>query len=187
MSVLAVNAFRARVSTVFRENREDMNSTISCRGTISDMGRKPSGLAAWILSILFLVAASISPVHAADIPSDDEQDVLIRTSLLTFNDANMTGNYAVLLAKASKQFQSQFTTEKLFDAFRPFREKELFFEEVATDEYDSYEKAKIDSDGALVLAGVFKSAAMQVKFRLRFIQNDSVWKVLGINVDASKL
>jgi hypothetical protein len=34
-----------------------------------------------------------------------------------FNDANMTGNYAVLHAKASKQFQSQFSAEQLSTAF----------------------------------------------------------------------
>jgi len=38
-----------------------------------------------------------------------------------------------------------------------------------------------------VLAGVFKTDDMQVKYKLRFVQNSKVWKVLGINVDATKL
>ena len=42
-------------------------------------------------------------------------------------------------------------------------------------------------EGALVLAGVFKTDELQVKYRLRFVQNNKVWKFLGINVDASKL
>ncbi|MGG6497666.1 UNVERIFIED_CONTAM: hypothetical protein NY603_32560, partial [Bacteroidetes bacterium 56_B9] len=45
------------------------------------------------LGLLLVTAMSLSPAVAAEIPSDDEQDVLIRTTLMTFNDANMTGNY----------------------------------------------------------------------------------------------
>jgi hypothetical protein len=133
-----------------------------------------------------LAIASVLPAFAADIPDDDAQDVLIRTTLLTFNDANMTNNYAVMLARSSKQFQSQFTTDKMTAAFEPFRTKKLFFEEVATDEYDSSEEAKIDKEGALVLVGVFKSDELQIKYNLRFVKNDDAWKMLGINVDATK-
>ena len=59
-------------------------------------------------------------------------------------------------------------------------------EDVVTADYDSYEKAKIDSDGALVLAGVFKTDDMQVKYNLRYVQHNKVWKLLGINVDATR-
>src|SRR3974390_2784828 len=105
-----------------------------------------------VVAFLMLGAASLAPAYAIDIPSDDEQDVLIRSTLMTFNDANMTGNYSVLLGKASKQFQSQITAEKMATAFEPFRTNELFFEDVVNEDYDSFEKAKIDSEGALVLA-----------------------------------
>ena len=155
--------------------------------TAFNLSRRSFGLAGYIVSLLVLMIVSLAPAYAAEIPSDDEQDVLIRTTLMTFNDANMTGNYAVLAAKASKQFQSQFSADQLSTAFESFRKNELFFEEVVTEDYDSYEKAKFDSDGALILAGVFKTGDMQVKYRLRFVQNAKIWKVLGINVDASKL
>jgi hypothetical protein len=140
-----------------------------------------------VAALLILIAASLSPARAAEIPSDDEQDVLIRSTLMTFNDANMTGNYAVLAAKASKQFQAQLPVDKLASAFESFRKNELFFEDVVSADYDSYEKASFDSDGALVLAGVFKTGDIQVKYRLRFVQDGNAWKILGINVDANKL
>ena len=140
-----------------------------------------------VAALLILIAASLSSARAAEIPSDDEQDVLIRSTLMTFNDANMTGNYAVLAAKASKQFQAQLPVDKLASAFESFRKNELFFEGVVSADYDSYEKASFDSDGALVLAGVFKTGDIQVKYRLRFVQDGNAWKILGINVDANKL
>ncbi|MEW6642639.1 MAG: hypothetical protein AB1586_19190 [Pseudomonadota bacterium] len=148
--------------------------------------RSVRGLAA-IAALLAWTFISIAPLHAAaEIPDDDEQDVLIRTALMTFNDANMTGNYSVLFAKSSKELQSQVPVEKMQTAFEPFRKNELFFEDVATAEYASYDKATLDNEGALVLAGVFKTDDMEVKYRLRFIQNNHAWKLLGINVDATR-
>lgn len=130
---------------------------------------------------------SLAPLHAAaEIPGDDDQDVLIRTTLMTFNDANMTGDYSVLYGKASKEFQSQLSVEKLQAAFEPFRKNELFFEDVVTAEYASFEKAALDNEGALVLAGVFKTDDMEVKYRLRYVQNNHIWKLLGLNVDATR-
>jgi hypothetical protein len=145
-----------------------------------------ANLAICIVALFALAITWVLPAFAADIPDDDSQDVLIRTTLLTFNDANMTNNYAVMLARSSKQFQSQFTLDKMASAFELFRNKKLFFEEVATADYDSSEKAVIDKEGALVLAGVFKTDELQVKYNLRFVQNEGAWKMIGLNVDATK-
>jgi hypothetical protein len=130
--------------------------------------------------------ASLRPACAVDLPSDDDQDVLVRTTLMTFNDANMTGNYSVFIAKASKQFQSQIAPEKLASSLESFRTNRLFFESVVTEDYESTEKPTIDAEGGLNLGGVFKTDDMEVKYKLRFIQNDNVWKLLGFNVDAKK-
>ena len=145
-----------------------------------------ANLAIAIAALFALAVASVLPAFAADIPDDDAQDVLIRTTLLTFNDANMANNYAVMLARASKQFQSQFTTDKLAASFEVMRKNKLFFEEVATADYDSSEKAVIDKEGALVLVGVFKTDDLQVKYNLRYVQDGGAWKMIGLNVDATK-
>ena len=134
-----------------------------------------------------MMLAIFTPANAASLPSDDEQEVLIRTTLMTFNDANMTANYSVLHAKASKEVQAQLSIEKLFDTFKPFRTNQLFFEDIIYEDYDSYEDAKMDDEGALVLAGVFKTDSIRVKYRLRFVKNDAAWKWLGINADVQKL
>ena len=119
-------------------------------------------------------------------PSNNLQ-VLIRTTLMTFNDANMTGNYSVLLAKASKEVQAQLSNEKLFEAFKPFRTNQLFFEDVIYEELDSYDDSKFDDDGALVLAGVIRTDTKKISYTLKFLRNDNVWKWSGINVKADKL
>lgn len=157
-----------------------------CMYAFRRVGRWHAGLSA-LIAVLILAVVSVQPACAIQMPSDGEQDVLIRTTLMTFNDANMTGNYAVLLAKASRQFQSQVTVEKLTSAFAPFRTNELFFENIISARYDTTEKPAIDAESALVLVGTFKTEDMQVKYKLRFVQNGKVWKLLGINVDAKKL
>jgi len=143
-------------------------------------------LLAAAVALIALTMVSFQPVRAADVPGDDDQDVLIRTTLMTFNDANMTDNYSVFMAKASKELQTQASAEKMQTAFENFRKNELYFEDVVTADYDSYEKAVIDKDGALVLAGVFKTDDMEVKYNLRYVQNNKIWKVLGINVTATR-
>ena len=142
---------------------------------------------AHVIIAMVMMAACFAPAHAASAPSDDEQEVLIRTTLMTFNDANMTGIYSVLHAKASKEVQAQLSIEKLFETFKPFRTNQLFFEDIIYEDYDSYEDAKFDDEGALVLAGVFKTDSIRVKYRLRFVKNDASWKWLGINANVEKL
>lgn len=133
-----------------------------------------------LICLLGLVA--FLPAYAVEMPSEDEQDVLIRTTLMTFNDANMTGNYSVLWAKASKDVQGDVTPEKMAATFEAFRKKEFYIEEVVTAEYDSEEKAKLDSQGILVLAGVFKLEEKKVTYRLAFVQDAKVWKLVSLNV-----
>ena len=142
---------------------------------------------AMILFATVMMVACFVPANAASLPSDDEEEVLIRTTLMTFNDANMTGNYSVLLAKASKEVQAQLSNEKLFEAFKPFRTNQLFFEDVIYEELDSYDDSKFDDDGALVLAGVIRTDTKKISYTLKFLRNDNVWKWSGINVKADKL
>src|SRR5436190_7174973 len=141
---------------------------------------------ACIFSLLASAIVSIPSAFAVEIPSDHDQDVMIRSTLATFNDANMSNNYAVMWSKASRQLQVQVTPEKFQTAFAVFRDKQIFFEEIVTADRESSEKAKIDEEGVLVLAGAFKTDEMLVKYRLRYALNSKIWKLLGINVDTTK-
>ena len=163
-----------------------MRSIFERTAVLRSFARRLIGSSAFIL-FLMVAAASFAPAFAGDMPSEDAQDVLVRTTLMTFNDANMTGNYAVMLAKSSQQFQAQVTPEKLATALEAFRTNKLFFESVVGEDYDSTEKPLIDKEGVLNLGGVLKSDDMQVTYKFRFVQNGSAWKLLGFNVDAKKL
>jgi hypothetical protein len=141
-------------------------------------------LAATILALFAVIFIHLAPAFAVDIPDDDDQDILIRTTLMTFNDANLSGNYSVFVAKASKEFQAQYTAEKMASAFESFSKNKVDLGDFVTADYDSYEKARLDGN-ALVLVGVFKTDTLELKYNLRFLQNDDVWKVSSIKVDAT--
>jgi hypothetical protein len=142
-------------------------------------------LATAIVALFAVTFVYLAPAFAINIPDDDDQDILIRATLMTFNDASLSGNYSVFMAKASKEFQAQFTAEKMASAFESFSKNKVDLGDVVTADYDSYEKARLDGN-ALVLVGVFKTDDFEVKYNLRFLQNDDAWKVSSINVDATR-
>ena len=77
------------------------------------------------------------------VPSERALEVLVKTSLLSFNDANVTGNYTVLHAKLSKPFREEFPPEKLKEAFKEFSEKNIDIELIAALK-PIYEPAAVD-------------------------------------------
>jgi hypothetical protein len=71
---------------------------------------------------IVLTMSFFTPAHSAPVPTDDEQEILIKTTLMTFNDANLTGNYTILYDKAATPFRAQITVQKLVDAFKVYRD-----------------------------------------------------------------
>jgi hypothetical protein len=138
------------------------------------------------VGLLTWAVVTIAPAVAAEIPDDHARDVLIRSTLSTFNDANMTNNYSVFFAKSAKELQALAGPEKMSAAFEVFRRNQGFFENVVSGEYKSTEKPIIDTDGGLVLVGVLKVDDMDVTYNLKFLQNDNVWKVVGIDVNVNR-
>ena len=71
--------------------------------------------------VVALALFFVTPANSETLPTDNEQEILVKTTLMTFNDANLTGNYSVLFDKSSKVFRSQVSAEKLSEAFKAFR------------------------------------------------------------------
>ena len=116
------------------------------------------------------------------VPSERALEALVKTTLLSFNDANVTGNYEVFHAKLSRPFREQFPVERLARRFQEFNKKHVDFDIVAALK-PSYDPApKVDDDGKLLVKGYFPTEPLQVYFNLEFIPSDGEWKLIGINV-----
>ena len=68
--------------------------------------------------------------HALDMPSPFVQEVLIKSILVTLNDAVASDNFTVLHAKISKPFRDQFPPEKLRAVFKDLVEKHAVFDAI---------------------------------------------------------
>ena len=131
---------------------------------------------------LVLLLATAAAQAQNRVPSDRALEALVKTSLLTFNDANVTGNYEVLHAKLSRPFRQQFPPARLKEVFKDFSEKNIDFDIVAamTPTYDP--KPSIDGDGKLIVKGTFPTEPSKLAFELDFIPSDAEWKLIRINV-----
>jgi hypothetical protein len=140
-----------------------------------------------IAAVILCAAAFAPPAFAQKPPSTLLQEVLIKATLLTFNDANITGNYTVLHAKLSKPFRDQFPPEKLKAAFKVFHEKRIDFDIIAAKTPIMREPAKVNDNGVLTLYGHFEaSPTTNVHFDLHFIMSDGEWRAIRINVQLKK-
>ena len=123
------------------------------------------------------------PAQAEDtVPSPLKQEILIKTSLLTLNDANLTGNYTVLHAKLAKPFREQFNPDRLKQVFKPFADKKLDLGPIAAKPLIATADTLIDNRGALVLRGYFDTSPSRVYYEFDFVPSESEWKPIKLNV-----
>lgn len=132
---------------------------------------------------MLIVAAFSSRAHALDMPSPLVQEVLIKSVLVTLNDAVAADNFTVLHAKISKPFRDQFPPERLRAVFRDLVEKHAVFDAIVASPAIPEEDAKIDDKGVLRLKGRFDTSPKKVKYQLGFIPSDGQWKLSGISID----
>ena len=114
------------------------------------------------------------------------QEALIKSTLLTFNDANITGNYDVLYAKLSKPFRDKFPPDRLKEAFKIFAEKHVDFKIIAAKAPIAKQEPTVNDRGILSLYGHFDTTPSHVYYELEYIMSDDEWKPIRIDVNIRK-
>ena len=120
------------------------------------------------------------------VPGERALEALVKATLLTFNDANVTGNYDVFHAKLSKPFRQQFSVEQLKETFKDFVRKDIDFEIIAAFKPVYDPEPRVDDEGPLLVKGWFPTEPTRVVYDLKFIPSDGEWKLLGINVKTER-
>jgi hypothetical protein len=139
--------------------------------------------------VVVLVAASAygsGPASAQPVPIPLVQEALIKSTLMTFNDANVTGDYDVLHAKLSKPFRDKFSAERLKEAFKAFADAHVDFKIIAAKSPIAKEEPAVSDKGVLSLSGYFDTMPSHVYYELEFIMSDGEWKPIKINVNVRK-
>jgi hypothetical protein len=141
---------------------------------ISAIARRVGG---FVLLLLAVPAAAQNEVPAAR-----ALEALVKSSLMSLNDANLTGDYRVLHARLSEPFRKQYTPDRLKTTFKEFNDKNVDID-IVTAMAPTYDQPPyIDAEGKLIVRGFFPTEPSRVSFEMDFISGEGEWKLIRINV-----
>jgi hypothetical protein len=114
--------------------------------------------------------------------SVDQALYLIRSTLLTLNDANRSGNYSVLRDLAAPDFQARNSAADLALSFSDLRRRnfDLFAAAIAAPQLTA--APALDPKKMLRLTGLFPTRPLQINFDLLFQNVGGQWRLFGISV-----
>jgi hypothetical protein len=119
----------------------------------------------------------------ATLPVGVEQALyLIRSTLLTLNDANRTGNYTVLRDLAAPDFQAKNTAADLAQSFTDLRRRNFDLFAVALAAPQLSTPPYLDPNKMLRLTGYFPTRPLQINFDLTFQNVGGHWRLFGLSV-----
>ena len=143
-------------------------------------------MAAFLRAVFVLLLLAMPAAAQNKVPGERVLEALVKATLLSFNDANVTGNYTVFHAKLSKPFRQQFTPERLQETFKDFASKDIDFDIIAAYKPVYEPEPRVDDAGKLLVKGWFPTEPVRVVYDLEFIPSDGEWKLISINVKTEK-
>lgn len=126
-------------------------------------------------------------IEGLKLPSKQEQELMIKATLLDFDASVQQEDFSEFHAKAlSTPFQHKFTPQEIKEAFYVFIEKQIQMDiiEDMTPIFD--EKPKIDELGFLVFKGHFKTSPNLIHFSLDYVYEEDDWKLADLHIKFKK-
>jgi hypothetical protein len=126
--------------------------------------------------------AAQQPAQAASPMGNDQALYLVRSTLLTLNDANRSGNYTVLRDLAAPDFQAKNTAADLAQSFADLRRRnfDLFAAALIAPQFAA--APALDPGGRVHLSGVFPTRPLQISFDMTFESVGGQWRLFAISV-----
>lgn len=129
----------------------------------------------------------LPPEQRPAVPSDDKLIMLINSSLLALNHANMTGNYTVLRDLAAPGFQHANSPEKLARVFTDLRNRNLDLTPILLFQPKLYQRPIVNDRGMLRITGYFPTSPERINFDLIFQPVQGKWRLYGIAAKTQRL
>lgn len=136
-----------------------------------------------LLAPALLFLALVAPAMAQGIPNAYTQNAIIKSALITFNDANLTGNYSVMHDRSAKAFQDTFEPGQIADMFKAFHDQQIDLTTIVSMDYVEDAAPAVDDKGVLTLKGHFETTPSKVTYELEFVLENENWRMIGINVN----
>jgi hypothetical protein len=128
-------------------------------------------------------AVPLKPAAQPVPPVGAEQALyLVRSTLLTLNDANRSGNYTVLRDLAAPAFQSRNSAADLAQSFADLRRRnfDLFAAALIAPQFTA--APALDAGGRVHLSGAFPTRPLQIRFDMTFESVAGQWRLFAISV-----
>ena len=162
---------RSRARRVLQSVAVGLIAVALTGGALAQASKTPAG------------AGQKSPAPAATPPVGQQQAIyLVRSTLMTLNDANRSGNYTVLRDLAAPEFAARNSPADLAGAFLDLRRRRIDLFPVALLEPRFDSAPALDPNGRLHLTGVFLTQPLQIRFDLTYGNTQGQWKLFGISV-----
>jgi len=135
--------------------------------------------------------ATPKPAPASPRPTAQQQTMpvsieqalyLVRSTLLTLNDANLSGNYTVLRDLAAPDFQARNTAADLGQTFSDLRRRNFDLYGAALLAPQLTVVPALDQSGMLHLAGYIPTRPQQINFDLMFQVVGNRWRLYSISI-----
>jgi hypothetical protein len=122
----------------------------------------------------------------AVLPDADKIVLLVRTTLLTVNDAVQTGNYTVLRDKAAPSFRDGTTGASLAQSLASLQQQRIDLSPVSIIAPQLTELPRLDSDKRLKLMGYFPGQPVGIAFDLTFEAVQGSWRLFALSIGLAK-
>jgi hypothetical protein len=128
--------------------------------------------------------ATAQPAPAQVVMPDAEKIVLLlRTSLITLNDALQTGNFTVLRDMGAPGFRDANTAARLSQSFSDLASKGVDLSSVSIIAPQLSEPPGLDQSKAMLhLKGYFPGQPVQINFEMLYQAVDGHWRLFGLSV-----
>lgn len=117
------------------------------------------------------------------VPDAEKIVLLLRTTILTLNDALQTGNFTVLRDMGAPGFRDANTAARLSQSFSDLASKGVDLSPVSIIAPQLSEAPGLDQQkGMLHLKGYFPGQPVQINFEMLYQAVDGRWRVFGLSV-----
>ncbi len=132
--------------------------------------------------------AQAQPGQAArpQVPDPISLIVMIRTTMVALNQANLTGNYSVLREISAPIFQAQNSQAQLAVAFTTLRDQRLDLSSVVAVTPELTDAPAVDDNGILRVTGFFPTEPLRVNFQLAYQLANGQWRPIGMSVGTTQ-
>jgi len=156
---------------------------LSDRGGAQEPAKKPAAAPAPVAKQPAPAAAPQQPAQVVVMPEAEKIVLLLRTTLLTLNDALQTGNYTVLRDVAAPGFRDANSAARLSAIFGNLTGKGVDLTAVAILMPQLTDAPVLDEKAGMVrIKGFFPGQPVRVDFEVLYQAVDGRWRLFGLSV-----